>query len=763
MTTDTHAPVLVVEDDPGIAELERERLEDAGYRVVVADTAAAAEALVRAGPVALVLLDNRLPGGVDGLEFYSRLRAAGFDPPVILVTGFSDEGTVIRALRAGVRDFVTKSIEYLDYLPEAVGRVLGQVSTERRLVESEALFRDLADNAPMLVWLAGPDGRRAYFNRVWLAFTGRSMAEELGDGWAESIHPDDRPDVLAGYHAALGRREPVNLEYRLRRADGAYRWVIDTGIPRVSEDGEFRGYVGSVLDITDRRLAEEARRRAEVQFRRVWERSHDGMRLTDEAGVVRRVNDAYCRIVGLPREQLEGRPLTVAYAPDQRPLLLADHAGRFATRSDAPPYTKDRTLHDGRKVQLDSSYAFIDPPGQPPLLLSVVRDITAQTALERQFRQAQKMEVVGRLAGGVAHDFNNLLTVINGFNELALELIPPDQPASEMIREARRSGDRATDLTRQLLALSRQQVLSPKVLDLNGVVRDASRMLRRLIGADVALETHLDPGLRAVKADPGQLEQVVMNLAVNARDAMPTGGRLTVETRNADLDGGIGRSGAFVVLRVTDTGTGMTPEVRERIFDPFFTTKDPGKGTGLGLATVYGIVTQAGGHLAVDTAVGRGTTFEVYLPASDEVQHGSKTYPVLREGVRGSETVLLAEDDEAVRGFARRVLATAGYTVLEAADAEAVASLCKTHPGPVHLLVTDVVMPGLGGRELAARVTAVRPGVRVVYLSGYTPDAVLRHGVEQATAAFLQKPFTPGALTAKVREVLDADPGPAGG
>jgi len=750
MAADAPATVLVVEDDPGIAELERGRLEDAGYRVVVAGDAAAAADRLRAGPVDLVLLDYRLPGGVDGLEFYSRLRADGFDPPVILVTGFSDEATVIRALRAGVRDFVTKSLEYLDYLPEAVLRVLRQVRTERRLVESETRFRDLADAAPLLVWLAGPDGRCTYFNRAWLAFTGRRLDEEVGDGWSDSVHPDDRAAVLGAYRAAVTGRRPVTLEYRLRRADGEYRWVIDTGVPRLTAAGGFTGFIGSVLDITDRRHAEEA-------FRRVWEKAHDGMRLTDADGVIRRVNDAYCRIVGRRREELEGRPLTATYAAARGPALLAEHAARFATRSDAAPFTAERVLWDGRRVRFDASYAFLDLPGQPPLLFTVVRDVTAQARLEEQVRQAAKMEVVGRLAGGVAHDFNNLLTVINGFGDLALDALPADHPARPLVAEARRSGDRAAELTRQLLALSRQQVVEPKVLDLNVVVGGAARMLGRLIGAHVTLRTALAPDLRRLRADPGQVEQVVVNLAVNARDAMPGGGTLTVETRNADADraGAEPRPGGYVVLRVTDTGAGMTPDVRDRVFEPFFTTKAAGKGTGLGLATVDTIVQQAGGRVAVESEVGRGTTFEVYWPATTDPAEGSRSHPVLRLG-GGSETVVLAEDDDDVREFARRVLERAGYAVLEAADGAAALALVERHGGPIHALVTDVVMPGLGGRELAARVAARRPGVKVLYLSGYTPDAVLRDGVEAAAVAYLQKPFTPAALVAKVREVLDA-------
>ena len=396
-----------------------------------------------------------------------------------------------------------------------------------------------------------------------------------------------------------------------------------------------------------------------------------------------------------------------------------------------------------------------DGGGRVTHFVGVQTDVSPFKELEGQYRQAQKMEVVGQLAGGVAHDFNNLLTVINGFADLTLDQLRPGDPLRGMVEEVRKAGERASGLTRQLLALSRQQVLEPKVLDVNGVVGEAAAMLRRLIGEDVELVTALDPALRPVKADPGQIEQVLINLVVNARDAMPRGGRVTVETRNVEPDGEAARPAGYVVFRVSDTGCGMTDEVKARIFDPFFTTKEVGRGTGLGLATVHGIVTQAGGRVEVESEVGRGTTFAVYLPATAEAADGSRTHPALRETPRGRETVLLAEDDAALRAFVRGVLGAAGYTVLEAGDGAGAVALCERHPGPIDLLVTDVVMPGLGGRQLAERVAGLRPGVRVLYLSGYTPDAVVRHGVEQATVAFLQKPFSPTALTRKVREVLD--------
>jgi CheY-like chemotaxis protein len=368
------------------------------------------------------------------------------------------------------------------------------------------------------------------------------------------------------------------------------------------------------------------------------------------------------------------------------------------------------------------------------------------------------MEAVGRLAGGVAHDFNNLLTVINGFCEVLLAELPAGDPRRESVAAIRGAGERAAGLTGQLLAFSRKAIVAPKVLDLNDVVDSVGKMLRRLIGEDVILTTSLAPGLDRVKADPGQVEQVLMNLAVNARDAMPAGGRLMIETGNLELREGARypglAPGRYVRLAVSDTGHGMTEEVKARVFDPFFTTKEPGKGTGLGLATVYGIVETYGGHVAVDSEVGAGTTFTILLPA-EEAAADRPAGEVQQVAPRGTETVLLVEDDGAVRRLAQIALEALGYTVLEAASSADAVLAAEVHPGPVHLLLTDVVMPGQGGREVARAVRARHPEVKVLYVSGYTDDAVVRHGVLEATDAFLQKPFTPRRLARKVRAVLD--------
>ncbi len=502
----------------------------------------------------------------------------------------------------------------------------------------------------------------------------------------------------------------------------------------------------------------------------------DGIALHQPDGRMTYANDALARMVGLPSGQAmlavstaeilsrfdildeEGRPLSPEQLPGARVL-------RGERKAEAFVQWRSRDTGETRWVVAKST-AICDESGRLQHVVDIFHDVTARRRLEEQLRQSQKMEAVGRLAGGVAHDFNNLLTVINGFCELLLANTPVTDPRREPLAAIGRAGERAAALTHQLLAFSRQAIVAPRVLDLNRVVDSTSKMLRRLIGEDILLTTSLAPGLNPVKADPGQTEQVLMNLAVNARDAMPLGGRLTIETANEEVREddpcypGL-RPGRYVRLAVSDTGQGMTKEVKARVFEPFFTTKAPGKGTGLGLATVYGIVQACGGHIAVDSTVGAGTTFTVLLPAERPAADPPPEERLLI-ALRGAETVLVVEDDNEVRRLARIALAVQGYTVLEAASGAEAAQVAATHAGPIHLLLTDVVMPGQGGREVAEAIRARCPGVKVLYMSGYTDDAVLRHGVREATDAFLHKPFTALGLARQVRAVLD-EPAPSPG
>jgi two-component system, cell cycle sensor histidine kinase and response regulator CckA len=494
--------------------------------------------------------------------------------------------------------------------------------------------------------------------------------------------------------------------------------------------------------------SEEALRASEERYRELFENANDMLYTCDLAGRFTSINRAGERVTGFTRDELLRMNFAALTSPEQ-----LDEVGWRADREVAGAELEIRRK-DGRRAELEVGARLIYDAGRAVGVQGSARDVTERKHLEDQLRLAQKMEAVGRLAGGVAHDFNNLLTAIIGFSQLLLKRLGPDNAGRREIEEIKRAGERAASLTRQLLAFSRRQVLQPKVLDLNAAVTEMEHMLRRLIHENVDLRVVLDPGPIRVKADPGQLEQVIMNLVLNARDAMPGGGKLTVETASAELgEEAAGqraavRAGRYVVLAVSDTGVGMDAATQARVFEPFFTTKEQGKGTGLGLATVYGIVRQSGGHIRVESAPGRGATFRVFLPLVEEGLPPAKP-PTVSGPLLGTETVLIVEDEPSVRALAGEALRACGYTVLEASDGGEALLLCQGYKDPIHLVVTDVVMPQLGGRELARRLATLRPEVKVLYMSGYADD-----GAAEAGAAFLQKPFMPDDLARKVRETL---------
>jgi PAS domain S-box-containing protein len=420
---------------------------------------------------------------------------------------------------------------------------------------------------------------------------------------------------------------------------------------------------------------------------------------------------------------------------------------------------------NGRYLTIkDDGHFLLDESGKVEHMVGFITDISEQRLLEEQLRQSQKMEAVGRLAGGLAHDFNNLLTVIKGYSRMVLDeprRKREEENFREIVAHIDSAADRAAALTRHLLAFSRKQVLQPKVIDLNALMVNLDKMLRRLIGEDIAIVTVAAPNLGSVKADPGQIELVIMNLVVNARDAMPKGGKLTLETANIELDAEYARDhdgvqpGRYVMLAVSDTGAGMDAQTLALIFEPFFTTKELGRGTGLGLSTVYGIVKQSGGHVWVYSEPGRGTTFKIYLARVDEAAEHLPKLKVSANVVRGTETILLVEDNEQVRELTHSILTGSGYSVLVAENGPTVEKICAQHKEGIDLLLTDVVMPGISGREVAKQVTARWPGVKVLFMSGYTENSIIHHGVLDDGTFFLAKPFTPSALTNKVREVLD--------
>lgn len=508
----------------------------------------------------------------------------------------------------------------------------------------------------------------------------------------------------------------------------------------------------------------KALRESEDRYSTLFNSASDAIFICDFTGRFLEVNEAACERLGFTQEELLQMRCEDIEAPEYAGLLsrrldeLREH-GHIV-------FETEHLTKEGEKVPVEVSARIIEHAGTPAVL-TIARDITERKAaekekekLEEQLVHSQKMEAIGRLAGGIAHDFNNLLTTILGHADLVLTSAEGSEPLLEDVQAIKKAGERAASLVRQLLAFSRKQVLQPAVLDLNSVVIDMEKMLRRLIGEDIELETVLKPGLHQVKVDPGQIEQIIMNLAVNARDAMPQGGKLTVETANVELSEDytrrrpMMRPGPYVMLVLSDTGIGMEAETLSHVFEPFFTTKELGKGTGLGLATVYGIVKQSGGYIWVYSEPGEGTTFKIYLPSVQEGEEAVRK-PHESSGKGGDETVLVVEDDDMLRNMARNILKRYGYRVLEAQDAETALEASRGHEGPIHLLLTDVVMPGISGRELAERLQSERPAARVLFMSGYTDEAVVHHGVLESGISFVQKPFSPDVLARKVREVLD--------
>jgi len=532
---------------------------------------------------------------------------------------------------------------------------------------------------------------------------------------------------------------------------------------RFSEsDKEILTFVSQqVANAIEHKRSEEALRRSEASYRSLIEGAAYGIYRSDLPGRILEVNPALVEMLGYASEEdLLSRNLTTdIYAdPGERPRLIAQHERQEHFRGvDVNWKRKDGAILPVRLT----GRPVLDENGRLEYFEGIVENVAERRALEEQLRQSQKMEAVGQLAGGIAHDFNNLLEVIMGYSDLLTEGLPVGDPLRRQAEEIYKAGKRAAGLTRQLLAFSRKQVLQPRVLDLNVIVTDLQKLLRRTIGEHIEFTARLSPSLGRVKADPNQLEQILMNLAVNARDAMPHGGSLRVETTDIRVDEKLAqqhtglRPGDYVLMIVADTGSGMDLKIQARVFEPFFTTKEKGKGTGLGLATVYGIVKQSDGYISVESAPGQGTTFRIYLPRVETPAAQVPAAPEKTASASGSETILLVEDEDSVRRLARTFLENRGYKVIEARDGAHAVEICGDRSQIIHLMVTDVVMPKMSGRELAQRVATVRPEMRVLFVSGYTGDTLTLPGPH---AAFLEKPFGPADLIKKVREMLDHKP-----
>ncbi len=632
--------------------------------------------------------------------------------------------------------------------------------SEAALRESEERFRQIAHNVTEVFWMTDPHKNQIlYISPAYETIWARTCASLYAEPnrWLEAVHPDDQERV----RQALSRQASggYDVEYRIVRPDGSMRWIRDRAFPVRDAAGDVYRVTGIAEDITERHRTDEER----VRLSMAVEQAAELIVITDARGTIQYVNPAFERVSGYSRAEAIGQNPRILKSGSQdaefyRHLWATIKAGQVWSghfvnrRKDGSLYEEEAVISPVR-----------DAAGTIINFVSVKRDVTAERQLQRQFLQAQKMDAVGRLAGGVAHDFNNILTAIMGYSERLVQGLDSRHPLQTDAREIERAAYRAARLTRQLLAFSRRQVLQPKVVDLNAIVESMDRMLRRLIGEHIALCSRPAAGLGSVKADVSQIEQVILNLVVNARDAMPDGGKLLIETANVTLNESYAAThpevvpGDYVMLAVTDTGCGLSDEARRHIFEPFFTTKAQGKGTGLGLATCYGILKQSGGHINVYSELGHGTTFKVYLPCVNAAPDQRLLPPEQTAAVpRGSEVLLLVEDEPAVRELATLALTDLGYTVLTATNGiEALELVRRRDSGRLDLLVTDVVMPQMGGRELADRLRALRPDTKVLFTSGYTEDAIVNRGVLQPGLAFLQKPYTPGTLARKIRQVLD--------
>ncbi|MBZ5698152.1 MAG: PAS domain S-box protein [Acidobacteriia bacterium] len=630
---------------------------------------------------------------------------------------------------------------------------------EEKLRESEGHYRSLFEN--MLNGFAYcrmlfDDGQPQDFiylsvNQAFERLTG--LKDVAGKKVSEVIPGirESAPDLFELYGRVARTGVPEQCEIYL---EALKMWfTISVYCPR-------QDHFVAVFDvITDRKRAEEALRTSEGKYRQIVETSNEGIWMLDPDGKTIFANRQMAQMLGYSEEELSRLSLfDLTYDSD-----LADARARMERLRMGEAVQRDLRYRrkDGSELwALASSAPVFDAAGKNAGMLGMLSDITERKRLEKQFRQAQKMEAVGQLAGGVAHDFNNLLGVIIGYSELVEESLKPDDPLRPKIEEIKKAGERGASLTRQLLAFSRQQVLEPKILNLNSVVADVQKMLQRLISEDIELITNCQPNLALVKVDRGQIEQVIMNLAVNARDAMPNGGKLRIETANVDLDDFYARQhapmvpGSFVMLVITDTGMGMDAETQTHIFEPFFTTKEQGKGTGLGLATVYGIVKQSGGYVWVYSELGQGTIFKIYLPQVQGEAEKEKPSIGPDKLVKETETILLVEDEEALRKMTHELLEQSGYTVLEASDGLEALEIAWQHKGPIHLLLTDVVMPRMSGPALAKPAAALHPELKVLYMSGYTGYSYVSQGLVSSESELLQKPFTRDTLLRKIREVL---------
>lgn len=657
-------------------------------------------------------------------------------------------------------------------ITDAAGRAIGVMSlshdiTARKRAEaalrtSEEQYRMLADYATDMISRHSIDGRYLYVSPASERILGYPPAELVGRLAYDFFHPDDIAAIRQNHEMIINTSDTVGaITYRLRRKDGSYAWIETTSRTiRDTETGAPTEIIAVSRDVTARRKAAEALRASEARYRLITENSSDLITIIDMERRFVYISPSVRPLLGYEPQSLIGTDAMALIHPED--MAHITRSWSQANQRHAVPIAFRYRHHDGGWRWFEGRGARVEQQGTQYALV-VSTDVTERRNLESQLIQAQKMEGIGRLAGGVAHDFNNLLVVISGCADLARETLAADDPVQYDLREIQQAAGRAANLTRQLLAFARRQVSDPQIINLNDLVSDMDKLLRRLIREDISLITLTSADLWPVRVDPGQIEQVIVNLAVNARDAMPDGGILTIETSNVQLSAEFAREhvavapGPYVMLAVTDTGVGMSEEVKRHAFEPFYTTKGPGQGTGLGLATCYGIVKQHSGTIWLYSEPGRGSSIKIYLPRTEGATIQLPPRNRVEISPHGSETVLLVEDEPAVRALAGRILRSQGYTVLEAGGGEEAQRVAANYEdAPIHLLVTDMVLPEMSGRDIAQHLIHQTPDLKVLFMSGYTDNTVIHLGRLEPGMAFLQKPFTPAALSRKVREILDS-------
>lgn len=805
--------LLILEDNPSDAELILHALRRAGYEPSATRVETEPEYLAQLQPAPEIILADFSMPEFDSLRALEIMQERALDIPFIIVSGTIGEERAVEVMQRGATDYIIK--DRLGRLGQAVAQALDKKRlrnatrlAERRLQAQHAVTQVLAE-APTLarasasILAAICRGLDWDFGALWqvdqvesvlrcvdcwrnpsapvgdFEATSRESSFALGVSFPGRIWESGQPAWVADIARSHStHRAPSAASVGLH---GAFGFPIILGTETLGvleflsrdikqpDDEALRMMmaIGSQLgQYIERKRAEASLRQSNQTLQALIQAAPLAIITLDQRSRVTMWNEAAAHIFGWQEAEVLGRPLPLVPEGAQEVFECSIQRGSAGARAKGQEL---RLLHkNGSLIDVNLWTAPVtNAHGLIVGTMDLYLDVTGNKSLEAQFRQSQKMEAVGQLAGGVAHDFNNLLSIILGYSELIYSKMAPADPDREPLRQIRSAANRAAGLTRQLLAFGRKQILAPVVLDLNARVAELDQMLRRLIGEDIELKTVLQPDLGRVKADPGQIEQVVMNLVVNARDAMPTGGVLTIQTSHAFLTNLQVREheelapGPYTLLTVSDTGCGMAEAMKTHIFEPFFTTKEVGKGTGLGLATVFGIVKQSGGFIEVESTPGTGSTFRMYFPqvrgstvnkraAPRPSDHGLVRMP------RGVETILLVEDEDGMRELTHLVLAATGYKVLVASDGSEAVQLAHDHADAIHLLLTDVVMPRMGGRQVSDTLALSRPSMKVLYMSGHTDDAMMRHGIRDAGANFLPKPFTPLALVQKVREVLDS-------